>query len=123
MKKLLLILLIHFFFYVKGDDTYKYSWNGIYQFVSAILQVQLGDTYMGLAGPPICSYITSEIFLWSIAFDHMAIPADTFFQYIPQVAGLYEYVCTPHIPNGMIGEFTVIDGTVQLKNTLQTKSS
>ncbi len=35
-------------------------------------------------------------------------PADTFFQYVPQIAGLYEYVCTPHIPNGMVGSFNVI---------------
>ena len=46
------------------------------------------------------------------AFDQvMQEPADTFFQYIPQVAGLYQYVCTPHIPNGMIGEFTVTNGS------------
>ena len=49
------------------------------------------------------------------------MPADTFFQYIPQVAGLYEYVCTPHIPNGMIGEFTVIDGTTAIKEHTTNK--
>jgi len=48
----------------------------------------------------------------AVPFDQVwQMPADTFFQYIPQVAGLYEYVCTPHIPNGMIGEFTVTIGS------------
>ena len=43
------------------------------------------------------------------------LPADTFFQYIPQVIGLYKYVCTPHIHLNMIGEFTVVNGTVLIE--------
>jgi len=57
--------------------------------------------------------ITSDnIPVGAAAFDQVwQMPADTFFQYIPQVVGLYQYVCTPHIPNGMIGEFTVTNGS------------
>ena len=51
---------------------------------------------------------SSNIPAGAVPFDQIwQMPADTFFQYIPQVAGLYQYVCTPHIPMGMIGEFTV----------------
>ena len=28
---------------------------------------------------------------------------------------MYQYVCTPHISNGMIGEFTVISGTTAIQ--------
>jgi len=77
----------------------------------------LGDTiewepYFGLL-PMMLHTITSDnIPVGAASFDQVwQMPADTFFQYIPQVAGLYQYVCTPHIPNGMIGEFTVTNGS------------
>ena len=87
----------------------------------------MGDTiewepYFGLL-PMMLHTITSDnIPVGAVSFDQVwQMPADTFFQYIPQVAGLYEYVCTPHIPNGMIGEFTVIDGTVAIKEHTTNK--
>ena len=77
----------------------------------------MGDTiewepYFGLL-PMMFHTITSDnIPVGAASFDQVwQMPADTFFQYIPQVAGLYQYVCTPHIPNGMIGEFTVTNGS------------
>ena len=77
----------------------------------------MGDTiewepYFGLL-PMMLHTITSDnIPVGAASFDQVwQMPADTFFQYIPQVAGLYQYVCTPHIPNGMIGEFTVTNGS------------
>ena len=68
--------------------------------------------------PMMLHTITSDnIPAGAVSFDQVwQMPADTFFQYIPQVAGLYQYVCTPHIPNGMIGNFTVIDGTTAIKD-------
>ena len=84
------------------------------------ITVQLGDTvqWVQLDPPTMTHTITSDnIPNGAIPFNQIwQLPADTFFQYIPQVAGLYEYVCTPHIPNGMIGEFTVIDGTAAIKD-------
>ena len=120
MKKLLLILLILSSFYVKGDIHQIQVWNGYYQFLpSNNITVQLGDTvqWVQLDPPTMTHTITSDnIPNGAIPFNQIwQLPADTFFQYIPQVAGLYEYVCTPHIPNGMIGEFTVIDGTAAIK--------
>ena len=77
----------------------------------------MGDTiewepYFGLL-PMMLHTITSDnIPVGAASFDQVwQMPADTFFQYIPQDAGLYQYVCTTHIPNGMIGEFTVTNGS------------
>ena len=81
--------------------------------------VQLGDTiqWIPLDPPTMTHTITSDnIPVGAVAFNQIwQLPADTFFQYIPQVAGLYQYVCTPHILNGMIGEFTVVNGTTSQK--------
>ena len=116
MKKLLLILFILSSFNSKGTIHHIGVWGGYYQFVPPSLTIQLGDTlqwepYFGML-PTMLHTITSDnIPNGAVDFDQVwQMPADTFFQYIPQVAGLYQYVCTPHIPNGMIGEFTVING-------------
>jgi len=113
MKKLLLILFILSSFNSKGTIHTIGVWGGYYEFVPASITIQLGDTiewepYFGLL-PMMLHTITSDnIPVGAVSFDQVwQMPADTFFQYIPQVAGLYQYVCTPHIPNGMIGEFTV----------------
>jgi len=113
MKKLLLILFIISSFNSKGTIHQIGVWGGYYQFVPGSITIQLGDTiewepFAGLL-PMMLHTITSDnIPAGAVSFDQVwQMPADTFFQYIPQVAGLYEYVCTPHVPNGMIGEFTV----------------
>ena len=127
MKKLLLILLIISSFNSKGTIHKIGVWGGYYEFVPASITIQLGDTlqwepFAGLL-PMMLHTITSDnIPVGAVSFDQVwQMPADTFFQYIPQVAGLYEYVCTPHIPMGMIGEFTVIDGTVAIKEHTTNK--
>jgi plastocyanin len=113
MKKLLLALFILSSFSSKGTIHTIGVWGGYYQFVPASITIQLGDTlewepFAGLL-PMMLHTITSDnIPVGAVSFDQVwQMPADTFFQYIPQVAGLYQYVCTPHIPNGMIAEFTV----------------
>ena len=117
MKKLLIILFILSSFNSKGTIHQIGVWGGYYQFVPASITMQLGDTlqwepYFGML-PTMLHTITSDnIPVGAAPFDQVwQMPADTFFQYIPQVAGLYQYVCTPHIPNGMIGEFTVTNGS------------
>jgi plastocyanin len=116
MKKLLLALFILSSFNSKGTIHTIGVWGGYYEFVPASITIQLGDTiewepYFGLL-PMMLHTITSDnIPAGAVSFDQAwQMPADTFFQYVPQVAGLYQYVCTPHIPNGMIGEFTVTNG-------------
>jgi len=121
MKKLILILLILSSFNSKGTIHKIGVWGGYYQFVPASITIQLGDTlqwepFAGLLPMMLHTITSSNIPVGAVSFDQVwQMPADTFFQYIPQVAGLYEYVCTPHIPNGMIGEFTVITGNTAIQ--------
>lgn len=96
-------------------------WDGYYQFVSAIdfsqdITIQLGDTvlWLPLDVPTMVHTITStNIPNGAAPFDQIwQAPADTVFQYIPQIAGLYEYECTPHaVQFGMVGSINVIGGT------------
>ena len=127
MKKLLLILFILSSFNSKGTIHQIGVWGGYYEFVPGSITIQLGDTlqwdpFAGLL-PVMLHTITSDnIPSGAVPFDQVwQMPADTFFQYIPQVSGLYQYVCTPHIPNGMIGEFIVIDGTTSINEDTSNK--
>jgi len=125
MKKLLLILFILSSFNSKGTIHQIQVWSGYYQFLPPNnITVQLGDTiqWTPLDPPTMTHTITSDnIPAGSAPFDQIwQLPADTFFQYIPQVTGLYQYVCTPHIP-GMIGEFTVINGTTAINEHISNK--
>ena len=112
MKKGLLILFILSSFNSKGTIHQIQVWSGYMQFLPPNnIIVQLGDTihWTPLDPPTMSHTITSNnIPAGAVPFDQIwQMPTDTFFQYIPQVAGLYQYVCTPHIPMGMIGDFTV----------------
>ncbi len=96
-------------------------WDGYFQFLPGDLTIQLGDTvqWLPLDNPAMVHTITStNIPTGEVAFDQIwQAPDDTFFQYIPQVAGLYEYECSPHaISYGMIGSFTVLDGPTDLND-------
>ena len=90
-------------------------WDGYYQFISADITIQLGDTvqWLPLDVPSSVHTITStNIPSGADSFDQIwQAPADTFFQYVPQIAGLYQYVCTPHVSFGMVGSITVLNGT------------
>ena len=115
MKKILVILIVSLAFNAKATIHQIGVWGGYYQFVPNTISVELGDTihwipFEGLL-PMMPHTITSEnIPLGASNFDYLwQMPNDTFFEYIPQEVGLYEYVCSPHIEFGMIGEFTVIN--------------
>lgn len=87
-------------------------WSGYYAFLPNSITIQLGDTihWLPLDPPTMSHTITSTtIPAGATAFDVMwQLPADTFFQYIPLVAGIYNYECTPHsVSNGMNGTFQV----------------
>ena len=101
-------------------------WDGYMQFLPSSLEMQLGDTihWLPLDFPSMVHTITStNIPEGAEVFDELwQAPADTFFQYIPAVAGLYEYVCTPHIPMGMVGSFTVLPPLVGgIKDSWETE--
>ena len=111
-NKMLAILLLLSSFSGKTTIHEIMVWNGYMQFLPSSLEMQLGDTvhWLPLDFPTMMHTITStNIPEGAEAFDELwQAPADTFFQYIPAVTGLYEYVCTPHIPMGMVGSFTVL---------------
>lgn len=87
-------------------------WDGYMQFLPQGNEpIYLGDTiqWLPLDEPSMIHTITStQIPGGAEAFDvFWQTPVDTFFQYIPAVAGNYNYICVPHEENGMIGNFTV----------------
>ena len=115
MKKLFIILIIFLSsFTSKATIHVVQVWSGYFEFTPANITIQLGDTvqWLPLDVPLMAHTITStNIPSGAMAFDQIwQAPADTFFQYVPQIAGLYEYVCTPHITQGMVGSINVIDG-------------
>lgn len=98
-------------------------WDGYMQFIpSSLISVHLGDTieWHPLDIPTMVHTVTSSnIPIGAIPFDQIwQTPLDTFFQYIPSKIGLYEYVCTPHIANGMTGSFNVEGTTLYISNNV-----
>ncbi len=87
-------------------------------FVQQDITITLGDTVQWLPmDVPIMDHtVTStNIPVGAAAFDQpWEAPADTFFQYIPAIVGLYEYICTPHVTDGMIGSIMVVADTIGL---------
>ena len=115
MKKLFIILsIILSSFTSKATVHVVLVWDGYYAFLDANITIQLGDTvqWLPLDVPMMVHTITSaNIPAGAASFDQIwQAPADTFFQYVPQIAGLYEYECTPHISFGMVGSINVIGG-------------
>jgi plastocyanin len=103
-------------------------WDGYFQFLPSDVTIQLGDTlqWLPLDDPMMVHTITStDIPDGAMPFDQIwQAPADTFFQYVPLLPGLYEYECSPHaISYGMIGSFTVLDGPTHLNDQSAAESS
>jgi len=124
MKNILIILsIILSSFTAKATIHIVNVWDGYFEFTPADITIQLGDTVqwlpLGGGAPSIVHTITStNIPLGAATFDQIwQAPADTFFQYVPQLLGLYEYECTPHaLSHGMIGTINVIGGTAAINN-------
>lgn len=118
MKKALIILVIILTsFSLKATIHVVNVWDGYFQFLESNITIELGDTvqWLPLDVPMMIHTITStNIPDGAEAFDQIwQAPADTFFQYVPEVLGLYEYECTPHaIKYGMVGSFNVIENTL-----------
>jgi plastocyanin len=115
MKKLLVICLFSSLINpLKATIHEILVWDGYMQFLPQgnLDSVNVGDTvqWLPLDFPSMVHTITSSnIPLGAAPFDQIwQAPADTFFQYIPTHVGLYEYVCTPHIPMNMVGSFNVV---------------
>ena len=89
-------------------------WSGYFQFLPSTLTLQLGDTIqwtpLDQPMPNMPHTITSSnIPIGAMSFDvSWGINDSLFFQYVPQVSGIYDYVCTPHVTQyNMIGQFIV----------------
>ena len=100
-------------------------WDGYLQFVPTEITIQLGDTiqWLPLDAPSMMHTITStDIPAGAETFDQIwQAPADTFFQYVPQYVGVYNYECTPHaVSYNMIGSFTVEDANTVRENSLSS---
>ncbi len=114
MKKAIFTLSVIFLSFTSQATIHIVDvWDGYFQFISQDITIQLGDTvqWLPLDVPTMIHTITStNIPAGAEAFDQIwQAPADTFFQYIPQIAGLYEYECTPHAESyGMIGSINVL---------------
>ena len=83
------------------------------------LTIELGDTiqWLPLDEATMMHTVTSDDIPEGAAeFDQLwQLPADTFFQYVPEFIGVYNYVCTPHIELGMVASFTVIDPLTKIE--------
>ena len=113
MKNILLIILFSLSsLNIKSEIHVIFVWDGYMQFMPVSLNIELGDTihFLPLDFPLMMHTITSSnIPLGAISFDEIwQAPSDTFFEYIPLIEGLYEYVCTPHLPY-MIASFNVLN--------------
>ena len=128
MKKIFIILsIILFSFTTKATIHVVKVWDGYFAFLGADITIQLGDTvqWLPLSGTPsaVHTITSTNIPTGAVTFDKIwQAPADTFFQYVPQIAGLYEYECTPHASMGMIGTINVIGGTNDIKNEVSTET-
>lgn len=73
---------------------------------NSLPSVQLGDTirWVWING----SHTTTNLIIPPLAatWDHVINVSNQSFEYVPTVAGVYNYKCTPHFPN-MVGSFTV----------------
>ena len=131
MKKVVIILVIILSsFYSKATIHIVNVWSGYFQFVNSTwtgsdITIQLGDTvqWLPLDIPMMMHTITStNIPSGAASFDVIwQAPADTFFQYVPQVTGLYEYMCTPHDTLGMVGSIIVLNSTTAIQEHTTNK--
>jgi plastocyanin len=76
-----------------------------------IQDVKIGDTirwvWEGGSHTTTSTTIPAGAAMWDSPINSVT----TSFDYVPVVAGLYNYKCTPHAAMGMLGSFTVLDVT------------
>ncbi|MCH2224025.1 MAG: T9SS type A sorting domain-containing protein [Crocinitomicaceae bacterium] len=132
MKKIFIILSIILSSFTSNATIHVvYVWHGYNQFIDAVnfsedITIQLGDTVQWLPfddpGLMVHTITSTNIPSGAASFDHIWQVPDTFFQYVPQVAGLYEYECTPHEHLGMIGSIDVIEGVSGITDVASKES-
>ena len=75
---------------------------------ASINNVNPGDTirWVWVAGSHTTT--SSTIPAGAASWDELITSSNTTYEYIPVNEGPYNYVCTPHIGMGMVGNFTVV---------------
>jgi len=113
MKKVYSSLFALLFAFAANATTHTIQvWDGYFQFTPNQISVQLGDTiqWLPLDDPMMVHTITASTIPEGAAdFDYIwQSPTNLFFQYVPQVVGVYNYYCVPHLDEyNMVGSFTV----------------
>ena len=129
MKKALLISSLFLIPFISTATIHVVRvWDGYFQFTPTDITIQLGDTiqWLPLDVPSTVHTITStNIPAGAATFDQIwQAPLDTFFQYVPLIAGLYEYECTPHAETfNMVGSFNVMGGTTAINNNISEENN
>jgi plastocyanin len=82
-----------------------------FKFTPADASINLGDTVLFTWINGSHTTTSRTIPSGAAAWDHPMNNGSTSFQYVPTVAGVYNYVCVPHESMGHIGKFTVNGGT------------
>jgi len=75
---------------------------------STITSVQIGDTIHWEWKEGSHTTTSTTIPSGASAWDRNLTSSQTTYDYIPTVAGTYNYVCTPHATMGMVGSFVVM---------------
>lgn len=78
-------------------------------FAPNTLSINLGDTVLFTWVDGDHTTTSATIPGGAMAWDHPINSNNTSFTYVPAVAGVYNYVCTPHASMNMIGSFTVVN--------------
>jgi len=76
-----------------------------------IADVRVGDTVRWVWEGGSHTTTSTTIPIGAIVWDHPINASDASFDYVPMVAGVYNYKCTPHASMGMVGSFTVLSPT------------
>ncbi len=76
-----------------------------------ITDVRVGDTVRWVWEGGSHTTTSTTIPIGAVAWDHPIDASNASYDYIPMVAGVYNYKCTPHASMGMVGSFTVLSPT------------
>lgn len=91
-----------------------------FSFTPASATIQLGDTVKFTWVNGDHTTTSATIPGGAAAWDQPMTSTNTTFIYVPTVAGVYNYVCTPHAAMGQIGSFTV-NGSTGIDNSSLSK--
>lgn len=107
MKKILPVLAACLLFVLKGHAFTKIVNVQNHVFAPASFTINLGDTIVWTWVSGTHTTTSLGIPAGAVAWNKNINTSNRTFMYVPAVAGLYNYKCTPHQFMGMVGNFTV----------------